>query len=123
MKRTSTMTIHLRSGRQVAFDVDEGLNSSPLFVLGVVKSGSSLLNMLCSDLARVNRCRFVDVGGVFFDANIPAADWSADVGWLPIVRPGNMYGGFRAMPRALEDQQIFQASPKVLMVRDPRDAL
>jgi hypothetical protein len=40
-----------------------------------------------------------------------------------LVKPGNLYGGFRSLPPALAGCEGFKKARKVLLVRDPRDVL
>ena len=40
-----------------------------------------------------------------------------------LLRPGNVYGGIRDVPRAWLDAELFRNGLKLLIVRDPRDAL
>lgn len=117
------VTIGLRNGRSISFDVDLGLEGPAYFVFGVRKSGSTLLNRIAGELARLNRRRFIDVGDTLFRQNVLAVDWQFDPALLEIVHPGNVYGGFRDMPFGLLSSKLFESSPKVLIVRDPRDAL
>jgi len=115
--------ITLQNGRSVAFDVDLGLERPAYFVFGVRKSGSTLLNAIAAEMARLNGRRFVDVGDTFFQQNVRAIDWQYDSALAAILHPGNVYGGFRDMPFAMLNNDLFERSPKVLIVRDPRDAL
>jgi hypothetical protein len=54
---------------------------------------------------------------------VVAVDWLNDPALRALVHPGNIYGGFRNMPLALQGLPLFDTAPKLLMVRDPRDAL
>jgi hypothetical protein len=91
--------------------------------LGVRKCGSTLLNQLCAALAAANDIKFVDVGSSMFDNNIAVREWNSDKAMGAIVYPGNVYGGFRDKPIGLSDHPRFVDGRKLLMVRDPRDAL
>jgi hypothetical protein len=115
--------VSLANGRRIPFEVDRDQAGPAYFVLSVRKCGSSLLNMLCADLARINNRRFIDVGGNFFFANVHAEVWSRDPAICDLLSGGSVYGGFRDMPFALADHPVFRAGPKILLVRDPRDAL
>jgi hypothetical protein len=117
------VTIAMRNGRRIAFEVDFGLEGPAYFVFGVRKSGSTLLNRIAAELSRLNRRRFIDVGGTFFRQNVLAIDWQFDPALPEILYRGNVYGGFRDMPFSLLSNKLFENSPKVLIVRDPRDAL
>jgi Sulfotransferase domain len=117
------MIIELATGGRVSFEVDLDARGPACFVLGIRKCGSSLLNMLCRHLAMLNHRRFVDVGGTFFFENVPEPDWEGDSAIAELFRDGNVYGGIRALPAALAEQPIFRDGRKMLLVRDPRDAL
>src|SRR5215471_2383819 len=117
------VAIELRNGRNVSFEVDLGLEGPAYFVFGVRKSGSTLLNLIATALARLNGRRIVAVGDTFFNHNVPAIDWQYDPALAEIIHPGNIYVGCRDMPFALLGAPLFDQSPKILIVRDPRDAL
>lgn len=117
------MNLKLGNGVLVELDVASGGDGSPIFVLGVRKSGSSIMNSICTTLAAANRYRFVDVGGTFFARNVRADVWRRDPALPAIVKPGNMYGGFREMPLIFRQSADFASARKILLIRDPRDAL
>lgn len=109
------------SGAQ--FTVEEGKTGPALFVLGVRKSGSTMLNNACHMLAQANAVNFVDVAAPLFRANVPAGAWAREKHINRIVFPGNAYGGFRVYPSGLRENRRFRLGKKILLVRDPRDAL
>ncbi len=75
-----------------------------------------------SFLAKVNDYNVVDIPGTMFRKGFVVADWlRSEID--PLIKGGNLYGGFRAFPASLSRNRMFQESPKVLLVRDPRDAL
>jgi len=117
------VTIALKNGRHVTFDVDLGLEGPAFFVFGIRKSGSTLLNIIAAEMCRSNGRMFVNVGDKFFQGNVLAVDWQTDRALHALLHPGNTYGGFRNMPLAMLKNPLFESSPKVLIVRDPRDAL
>lgn len=94
-----------------------------LFVFGVHKSGSSLLNQITAYLAQRNDANWVSIPDQLFLRNI---DFEvAHEGHIPdyLIHPGNVYGGFRRFPKSLASNACFRDGRKILMVRDPRDAL
>lgn len=117
------ITLELSNGRAVTFAVDTTLAGPTYFVLGIRRSGSSLLNSICEAVARENGCHFLDVGGGFFFQNVPLPSWRRDPALPGLLHPGNVYGGFRDLPFALLDAPLFREGRKLLLVRDPRDAL
>lgn len=96
--------------------------AEPVFCLGVRKSGSSMFNRLVHFLAQRNGIAIVDIPGSFFKQGLTSAHW-ADLDLTPLVRPGNLYSGFRNYPAKLAGTEIFRQARKVFMFRDPRDAL
>lgn len=93
------------------------------FAFGVWKSGSTLLNQVLIYLAQRNDANWVSIPDDMFLRNIDfAGDYSS---YIPerLIQPGNVYGGFRSFPRSLTALPTFREGRKVLMVRDPRDAL
>jgi hypothetical protein len=117
------VTVNLASGQQVPFQVDKDLGGPAYFVLGIRKCGSSLFNKLVIDLAKLNNRTFVNVAGRYFTSNIAAKDWVKDPANCAILYGGNVYGGFRIMPAAFAKAPLYREGKKILMVRDPRDAL
>ena len=116
------ITIALANGRRITFPIQEH-GPGPHFLLGVRKSGSSILNNICRALAQPAGRNFVSIGDTFFGENVVTGDWVSDPALRQLIRPGNIYGGFRDMPLALQGHPAFDSAPKLLMVRDPRDAL
>lgn len=107
----------------VTFEIDESKSGPAFFVLGVRKSGSSMLNRVAQLLSRFNSYNFVDVAGRLFTNNIKVGQWIRDPSFSEIIYEGNVYGGFRNCPLGIKDNDIFKQAKKILLVRDPRDAL
>ena len=115
--------VRLQGSNPIVFSVDDDKTGDAYFVLGIRKCGSTLLNQICRSLAKVNSVLFVDVAGTFFRNDIKAGRWLTDPAVVAVLRPGNAYGGFRDMPVCFGREALFVSSPKVLLFRDPRDAL
>ena len=109
--------------RGVSFELAEGSDRPAYFVLGVRKCGTSILNGMVSVLARQQALPFVDVTGRLFQAGILPGQWCADAEAARLFDGGNVYGGFRDFPTAIAGLTVFRAARKILLVRDPRDAL
>lgn len=93
------------------------------FVFGVRKSGSTMLNEAVRYLAQRNDANWVSIPDQLFLSNVDLeGDFSS---YIPsrLIHPGNVYGGFRSFPRSLLATPEFVRGRKVLLVRDPRDAL
>lgn len=109
--------------RGIDFDVEDDPDKRILFILGIRKSGSSIFNSICADLAKVNGYRYVDVAGKLFAAGVIERIWGPDPEIETLLRPGNLYGGFRSLPPALAASPVFKSARKAVLVRDPRDVL
>ncbi len=109
--------------RTVDIEVADEPPKDICFVFGVRKSGSSILNNVVHAIAKMNDVHFVDIAGQLFQNGIPVRDWQRDAGMGKLLKPGNVYGGFRNFPLGLTGDETFRNSKKLLMVRDPRDAL
>ena len=108
----------------VTFQVDASAPERPAwFVLGVRKSGSSMFNRAVKLLAKFNAVNWVDIAGDLFENNVPAPRWSPLTPPEGLIVGGNCYGGFRDLPAGLPQDRVFQSARKVLLVRDPRDAI
>ncbi len=115
--------ITLATGATLAFDIAAPASGEVFIALGLRKCGSSIMFSMLTDLAGLNGVNFVDVAGRFFAANVAEPDWRRDPAVLGLLAPGNLFGGFRAMPLVLARSTLYQQARKILLVRDPRDAL
>lgn len=93
------------------------------FVFGVRKSGSTLLNQAVRYLAQRNDANWVSFPDKLFMKNIDFENRHNSRLPDELIHPGNVYGGFRAFPRSLLSNHHFAAGRKIVLVRDPRDAL
>lgn len=120
---THTVAIEMADGTAVPFTLATDGAGDALFALGVRKSGSSVFSNICAALAMANGVNVVDVPGVMFERGHTVHAWNGSPRLGDAVRPGNMYIGFRDAPTALFAHPAFRAARKILLVRDPRDAL
>lgn len=108
----------------VTFRVDAADPSRPAwFALGVRKSGSSMFNRAVKLLAKFNAVNWIDLAGDLFDNDVPFFRWREGEVPPALIVGGNCYGGFRDCPTGLTRHPEFTRGLKVLLVRDPRDAI
>lgn len=108
----------------VTFPVDPANPARPAwFALGVRKSGSSMFNRAVKLLAKFNAVNWIDLPGDLFDHDVPFFRWREGDVPPALVVGGNCYGGFRDCPTGLTRLPEFKRGLKVLLVRDPRDAI
>lgn len=81
------------------------------------------MNAMAGALAQMNDVNYVDVAGKLFEAGHLLSAWQSDPGVSTLLDGGNLYGGFRDAPTGMLGHPLLNDSPKVLLVRDPRDAL
>ncbi len=108
----------------VSFNVDATREDRPAwFVLGIRKSGSSMFNRALKLMAKFNRINWIDIPGDLFSNDVPVPRWRANPAPPGLLHGGNAYGGFRDFPEGLAESPVFEDAIKVLLVRDPRDAI
>ena len=93
------------------------------FILGVRKSGSTLLNKIIIDLCRYNNLPYFSIAEHAFQQNLRFKDWTRAEELQEVIKDGIVYSGFRALPLFLANNQLFKERKKILLVRDPRDAI
>ena len=109
-------------GVGLPFEINCDPAKTSLFALGVRKSGSTMLYSIVIRMARLNGYQPIDVPGALFRKALLQPDWQKS-GLIKLVKPGNIYLGFRAMPEGVETLPAFRTALKIFMHRDPRDAL
>jgi len=120
-----SVSLALQCGATVEMDLPEPNpeRADAIFVLGVRKSGSTLFNRLAMAMARRYQVPWVDIGGGFFARDLTAVQWVEDPAVATLFKPGYMYGGFRTSYGHFTASPVYREGRKVLLVRDPRDAL
>lgn len=109
--------------RDLAFEIDARRADRAWFALGVRKSGSSIFSSIVNALAIFNEIHAVDIPGVMFAQGIRYIDWNGYARISDLLWRGNVYIGFRDPPTSFYGDPVFREGKKILVVRDPRDAL
>lgn len=109
--------------RTLTFDVSARRADRAWFALGVRKSGSSIFSSIVNALAIFNEIHAVDLPGVMFKQGIRYIEWNNHPRIADLLWRGNVYIGFRDPPTAFYPDPVFREGKKILVVRDPRDAL
>lgn len=110
-------------GAALPFSVVKGLTQKAMFALSVRKSGSSLFSNLCKAVADFNKVNVVDIPETMFDRGYSYQVWNKNPRLGQLLAAGNMYIGFRDAPSGMYQEPVFRDGKKILLVRDPRDAL
>lgn len=111
------------SSRQVAFTLRNKPAEGARFVLSLRNSGGETIETLIRALVTDDDVPVIDVPDRLGQNGIDTADWFSDPGLLELFWPGNIYVGFREPPVCLLQDAVFAAARKILVVRDPRDAM
>ncbi len=119
--QTRRVTVTVPPAGEISFLVADDPNGEVYFSLGVRKSGSTMLHRIVNVLARRAGLNTVDIPDAFFRRGLTVGDWSK-VDLSELIRPGNVYVGYRTFPSNLGDNLLFQKAWKVFLFRDPRDA-
>lgn len=98
------------------------LDKPAMFAFSVHKCGSTMLHTMVRQVCERAELPHMNVPAPLFNLGYGSA-WAEDPDLLPYIKPGYVYFGFRELPAIFYDNIDFNASPSVLLVRDPRDAL
>ncbi len=110
-------------GRRCVFEVDgPGDPDIPsIFLLGLPKAGSTLLNRLMKPVSKSAGLTWVAVQEIMFSMGVATPAIPPQVN--EVFRPaGYAFGGFRSLPPAVR-LPAYASGRTVLLVRDPRDML
>ena len=87
------------------------------------KCGSSLFNTIVQQLCAANGAGYLSLPDQSFQQNFHFVQLGTSPAFASLFRDGWIYGGFRQLPPFLSELGFFQRRRKLLLVRDPRDAL
>jgi hypothetical protein len=115
----------LEGGRlfRPTFPAQTASKQQAIFVLGMKKCGSSLFNRIVQRLCAANEAGYLSLPDQSFQQNFHFVQLGTSPAFASLFRDGWIYGGFRQLPPFLSELGFFQRRPKLLLVRDPRDAL
>lgn len=117
--------LQLEGGRlfRPTFPAQPAGKHQAVFVLGMKKCGSSLFNTIVQRLCAANGAGYLSLPDQSFQQNFHFVQLGTSPEFASLFRDGWIYGGFRQLPPFLSELGFFQRRPKLLLVRDPRDAL
>jgi hypothetical protein len=116
-------TIALAGGQSLTIEMPVPDDQCTSFVFGLHKCGSSMLTKLAIQLASAGGRPVLNIPGILFGQGIPRMRWEKDPALASLIRPGIIYTGFRGVPSFLSPLPTYETAPKLILVRDPRDAL
>jgi hypothetical protein len=122
-KATVAVSLDMADGRTAHFEVAPNNKGPACFALSVRKSGSSVFSSMTQALAEFNSVNTVDIPGSMFDMGYRYPDWNGHPRLTDLLWRANAYIGFRDAPTGMFKDPLFREAKKILLVRDPRDAL
>lgn len=120
---TVALTLDMPDRRTQTFHLAVASQRSACFALSVRKSGSSIFSSIVSAISHANNVPVVDIPGRSFENGYRYGDWNGHARIRRMLWSGNTYVGFRDPPTGFYSDPVFSQGRKILLVRDPRDAL
>jgi len=115
--------IKLNNSQTIDIPLKEPASIEAFFLFGLHKCGSSLLNKIFVDLCRAAKIPFISIPEIAFKHGIPTKVWEDNVALNEVILDGYCLRGYRHYPPFLESNQLVNRRKKILLVRDPRDAV
>lgn len=119
----NSMNILLENKNKFKIDLPQTIDKECAFILGVRKSGSTLLNKIILDLCYYNKFPTYSIADRAFEQNLLFAEWQNNQELNEIIQDGIFYIGFRSLPQFLLQNSLFKKRKKIFLVRDPRDSI
>jgi len=117
--------LQLEGGRlfRPTFPAQPASENQAIFALGMRKCGSSLFYTIVEWLCNYNGAGYLGLPEQLFEQNFTFEQLGTSPAFPALFRDGWIYGGSRDLPPFLSELDFFQRRRKLLLVRDPRDAL
>jgi hypothetical protein len=115
--------VSLNSSSTIEIQLDPPAAIDAFFLFGIHKCGSSLLNKLFVDICRINQIPDVPIPELAFQQSIPTEAWDNCTDLNSTILDGYCHRGYRHFPLFLTKSNLLNKRKKILLVRDPRDAI
>ena len=116
-------TVSLDSSSTIEIQLEQPAAIDAFFLFGIHKCGSSLLNKLFVDICRINQIPDVPIPELAFQQGIPTEAWDNCTDLNSTILDGYCHRGYRHFPLFLTQSTLLNQRKKILLVRDPRDAI
>lgn len=93
------------------------------FIFGLHKCGSTLMNQIFIDICSQLEIPCIAIPYLAFKQGIPGGVWGKCEKLNSLIIDGYCYRGFRNYPVFLRENKLITKRKKILLVRDPRDAI
>ncbi len=115
--------VELNSQSKINISLEPPSDVEAFFIFGIHKCGSSLMNKIFVDICRILDIPSLAIPEIAFAQGIPTEVWDSSSSLTSVVRDGYCHRGYRHFPIFFKDSMVFQQRKKILLVRDPRDAI
>ncbi|NEQ37164.1 MAG: sulfotransferase domain-containing protein [Okeania sp. SIO3I5] len=116
-------TIQLNESTVLDIPMPEPANIESFFLFGLHKSGSTLLDQIFTKVCLLKNLPYINIPGLTFQQGIPDQLWESQNLLNSLIKDGYCYGVFRYYPNFLKSNKLLEKRRKILLVRDPRDAI
>jgi hypothetical protein len=117
------LTAQFRDLEPAHFDVPPPADIEAFFAFGLHKAGSSLLSKVWLKLCAGLHVPDISFSETLFSQGHMGVTLDTCTNIADLVKDGYCYRGFRTFPAPLATLDLFRRRPKILLARDPRDAI
>ncbi len=93
------------------------------FIFGIHKCGSTLINKIFTDICHQLGIPCVAIPRIALQQGIPPGIWGKCEALNSIILDGYCHEDFRSYPLFMRQNKLINQRKKILLVRDPRDAI
>ena len=115
--------LKLNNNCTINLSLSEPASIEAFFLFGLHKCGSSLLQKIFVDVCTELQIPDISIPEAAFKQGISTPIWSGNESLNDVIRDGYCVRGFRDFPSFLAGNKLLPQRKKILLVRDPRDAL
>ena len=115
--------VEISDSQIIDVTLDEPADIQAFLLFGIHKCGSTLMNKVFMDICRHTNIPYVAISKAAFQEGIPASVWGKCESLNSILMDGYCYGGFRSLSPFMRGNDFVNQRKKILLVRDPRDAI
>lgn len=117
------VSIKLKNYQTLDIQIKDPGSTDAFFIFGLHKCGSTLMNQVFVDVCCSVGISSISIPEVAFKQGIPTELWETNDELNSVIQDGYCYRGFRHYPDFLEKNKLINERKKILLVRDPRDAI
>lgn len=120
---TKTAEITLDDSTVLSIPLEEPASTPAFFLFGLHKCGSTLMNLIFKDICSELNIPSISIPHLASEKSIPVQAWNRCEALNSVVLDGYCHKGFRKFPMFMKKNELLKQRKKILLVRDPRDAV